>query len=214
MPKPVRKSSKIRLFRKIPVSRIKNPDPRFVYLENERYGIKVPLQNGKGLLQGVFETRKGETIELRFDPLENYYYVFTIDTGREVGLVAGELSDRWIEPEYRNRGIATEVFDRAEPHQPELHLLTAKRDTAAFLLQRGYKPETPSERKELHRLNIGRKEPNIEIGNSFWFVKPTIRSKFANPAEWHRIKVIGQHGKAKGKPIWLTIRALLVHPVP
>ena len=103
-PKP---RTKIRPFRKVPISRVKNRDPRFVYLENERYGIKVPLQNEHGLLQGVFETSVGKILEVRLmvDSLRAYI------GKKRVGVLRIDLRNRRTEPAFRRQGIASELFD-------------------------------------------------------------------------------------------------------
>ncbi len=110
-PKP---KAKIRPFRKVPITRISNSSPEHVYLENDRFGVKIPLKNQHGLLQGVFETPEGDILEIRF--AEGYPSSFhVLKNDERVGYVSGHLTDRIIRGDLRRKGVATAVFDRAEP---------------------------------------------------------------------------------------------------
>ena len=134
------KPKKLRLLKKVPRSRIKNHDPRFVYLENERHGIKVPLQNEHGLLQGVFETPDKKIVEGRF---KGNFYSARME-GVKIGGVDAFFERRKVRPKFRRLGVATELWELAErrfsfKHPKErLNIATGKRDTAAFFLRCGF----------------------------------------------------------------------------
>ncbi len=216
-PKPKPRSTpktKIRPFRKVPLSRIPNPDPRCVYLENERYGIKVPLQNEHGSLQGVFETSEGGILEIRFaedHPGFPGFHVFKND--EKVGYVSGNLMDRIIRGDLRGKGVATAVFDRAEPTlavgtQKFIRVFTQKRGVAAFFAKRGYRG---AQMGKVKRWLLSRKLLSARIVSQGVELRKKVQgTRYDSSNKWHRIRVIGQRGAAKGKPIWLTIKAVPV----
>ncbi|HLD59139.1 MAG TPA: GNAT family N-acetyltransferase [archaeon] len=195
---------KIRPFRKVPVTRIRNPSPEHVYLESKRQGVKIPLENENGLLQGVFETPDGKILEIRFlgdDALYGPRFEAFVNQ-QHVGTVVEDMGHRIVRPDFRGQGIGTALFDRAERHLAssegikKKHLVNINVDIAEFLRRRGWKA-----------YGVGGMSGQ---GNVFIFEKQLKGTQFDNARNWHRIKVLGMHGKAKGKPLWLTIKALQV----
>ncbi|MDO8624810.1 MAG: hypothetical protein Q7R47_01910 [Candidatus Diapherotrites archaeon] len=65
---PANPRRKIRPFQRVPIKRIPKRDPASVYLENRRIGVRIPLRNQHGDLQGAFETKAGEVLEIRASP--------------------------------------------------------------------------------------------------------------------------------------------------
>src|SRR3989338_6577048 len=192
---------KIRPMRKVPVTRIRNPSPEHVYLENARLGVKIPLENEHGLLQGVFETHDGKILEIRFfggDTLYGPRFEAFLDQ-RHAGTVSENMDHRIVLSDFQGQGIGTALFDRAGRHLAssegkikKKHVITIKKDTAAFLRRRGWK-----------EYKIGAMQGIGKQGNVFLFEKQLEGNQFDDARKWHRIKVIGQRGKAKGKPVYL-----------
>lgn len=226
---PASRRRKIRPLRKVPPTRIKNPDREFVYLENDRLGVRIPLRNRHGLLNGVFETRDGQVLEIRF--LGTKYVAFI--GNQSVGEVTLDLDHRDVNSSFKRQGVATELFDLAERQkarlwwdqmkiqkgsgssrhrvfQRETMVHTNKKDAAAFLVKRGYKPNFP---EDVGRVNVIQKIPSIQPEQyiqSLFLSKWIEGSAFDDPQKWHRIKVMGRNSAPK----WLTIRVLPSHALP
>lgn len=215
---PVQGKRKIQPFRKVPVLRIENPSPTHVYLENDRFRVKIPLRNEDGLLQGVFETADGKVLEIRVLSSSTRAFI----GGHMVGSVSAALADRWVKPEYRRQGIGSELLNIAErklasmsseARKHGIRISTQKPEVALFLHQRGYNGKNLVDKWRLRKVKK-RNQPAEDLSGWLWLTKKVKTTSPDNYEKWHRIKVIGQHGKAKGKPIWLTIRVVPVHPAP
>lgn len=201
-----------------PMRKTPYKDPRFVYLMRGSKMAVIPLQNSHGLLNGVFETPDQKILVIRYSKQGNYRAFIG---NRCVGFVNNALEHRETKPSFRNRGVATELFDRAEKGKalelkewaktgwiPPKNVTTntARKDTLAFLAKRGYRAPSEKDQKVLDELTKTRQPTNSPIPERIHMEKKVEATEFENPYDWHRIKVIGQHGKARGKPVWLTIR--------
>ena len=174
---------KIRPLRKLPSAKVNEWEKGNVYFHSEKLGnVKIPLRNENGALNGVFETPKGEILEIRIN--KHDYCAFVNNT--LVGRISKSLEYRFIRNDYRQIGIANEIFDLAERNlaqsgEPNVRLNTRLDEVVKFLRQREYDIR---DRKKITKTLHG--------------------TKYDNHTEWHRIKVIGKDGKIK----WLTLRVL------
>ncbi len=202
-------SRRVTPLRRVPAKRIPKGSPAHVYLENDRVGVRLPLQDKRGLLNGVFETPTHEIIEVRFSG-----GTFKLYSGaKPIGEVTSSLDHRILNETYRGMGLASEVFDRAEENKAAKHgkkgkahtiyLYPFHADTAAFLAKRGYVGTTSADEKERKKMLKTKKRlpANQHLSRTLLFEKKTPYNRFARVSKWHRIRVLGQDGKPK----WLTL---------
>jgi hypothetical protein len=217
--KPVRKPSKAWLLRSVPAHRVRDHDSRFVYLENDRHGVKIPLRNRHGLLNGVLVNPNGRIFEIRFDPARIQKNEFNlVSNDRVIGVLDKYLTHRRIAARFRGKGLATAMFDRAEPHlaaprrewyvdqqtprtnREWIILQTNKYDTAGFLLNRGYaitdthgagNPATVTAvlKRQRHTGKDFMATTDLE--------KQLRGTEYDDATHWHRIRVLGRDGKPK-----------------
>ncbi|GEM_PF-6026185 len=226
MPKTRSKPKKIKPFRKVPATQIKNPNPKYVYIENDKIGVKIPLVTEHGHLNGVFETPRHKIVEIRYRPIRKQYYVM-ID-GKWIGDASLDFGHRFVDSHWKDRGIMSELFDLIEPipsrrRNPypfdpatgqrkdssskdrfQIQIATDQKDTALFLHRRGYTPATPQSKKQLKQLNPNKRQPRQKTAGEqpMYLTKVVKPSSYHDPTKWHRIRIIGRDGKPK----WLTIR--------
>lgn len=193
---------KIRPLRKIDVQKRIDRNPGFIELQSSNHNIRVPLRNRQGLLQGVFETPTGKIVTIRFGGHSYDAYIGS----KKIGFVDRFLQYRQVEKGHRLQGIGNALFDLAERNgtSGENLMFTGKKDTAAFLMKRGWKPVRGA--YELLAKELKEEHQPLESSRfaGIVFEKKLEGSQFDRHKKWHRIQVIGRNGK----PIWLTLRVL------
>ena len=207
---------KLRLFRHVSKQMLRNkrgvkrPGRGYVYLENDRQGARLRLENKHGRLNGAFELPDGRILEIRkkFD----LYLAFA--NGKLIGYLSEALGHREItDTSLRRMGIASALYDVAEPATgtgkpirggTPVRISTGNASTALFLKKRGYRGRGPSDREYLAYLNRRQstKQPIEEKLHDSIEVQKTIATmRQSDSNRFHRIRVIGP----KGTPKWLVI---------
>lgn len=196
------------------------PAKGFVYLESDRQGVRLPLINRHGRLNGAFELPDGRILEIRHD-LQNHdriwYNGFNAYIGNElVGYIDESIQHREVfafdragRPLQR-LGIASALFDVAEPLAAKrtgvrtpggvkIRLKTQKKSTSRLLRGRGYKANNAPTRNRLREPDFPASPGDDTLELSL--AKRVAPMRQSEPDHYHRIRINGPNGTPK----WLVI---------
>lgn len=195
---------------------VKRPEINQVYFENSRMGLKIPLKNQNGMLNGVFEMPNRQILEIRYTGR-----VFEARINNKlIGFVDDLVKSRWVDTEFRGTGVAHALFDLAEPIKAAIEkpktkggvsitAKTSKAGSAIFLAKRRYRGEKPSDNQSIlviQSQKLKNEKLPEKLESEINFKKTVAPARFWDAEKWHRIKVMGKNGKPK----WLVLRAIPV----
>tara|TARA_Y100000310_G_C20692845_1_gene823478 strand:- start:1890 stop:2537 length:648 start_codon:yes stop_codon:yes gene_type:complete len=160
-------------------------------------------------LQGVYEIRReGKEPEIVYFDFDGLNIEIYDQKGRSIGRVRDDFEYRWIDPRYRELGLARIAFQLFEDHhatngRKTIRTSTSSRRNAAAFWKMGYRSRKREENQLMKELAMERQGKGSvqELGKERISLSKRVKRKprTANLSSHHRIRVL-----KNGKPVYLT----------